>query len=125
MSMRSPDEIHDVPADERTPDELYRYGTDGPWPGKPLPVVRVGDGSSMAGVADGDDLRDRTTVDLTRFLRHDERLEREAEAFRRYREADELVRGAFALAVVAELIRPGKPTRTERVISAILRRVLG
>jgi len=79
----------------------------------------------LATPADSDDLRNRTTVDLTRFLRHDERLEREAETFRRYREADELVRGAFALAVVAELIRPGKPTRTERVISAILRRVLG
>jgi hypothetical protein len=39
--MRTPEEIRDVPAEQRTPDELYRYGTDGPWPGRPLPAVHV------------------------------------------------------------------------------------
>jgi hypothetical protein len=31
--IRTPDEIRDVPASERTPEELYRYGTHGPLTG--------------------------------------------------------------------------------------------
>lgn len=49
---RDAEQIRDVPAEERTAEELYRYGTDGPWPGKPLPVIEVRHDEEERGSAD-------------------------------------------------------------------------